>query len=252
MPDTVSEAPSTLEVVWISWTAMRVAKRVESETKVAAALTVSAGPSVSLDGYMAGPRQDQANPIGVGGSRLHVWIFATRSGREMMGQSGGSGGVDDEYFKQGLTDMGATIMGRNMFGPIRGPWEGTDWRGWWGEEPPFHSHVFVLTHFERADLEMGDTVFHFVTDGVESALRQARARAGDLEVGVSGGAQTLRQFLDARLIDQLHVAVVPVTLREGARLFDRVGEWPEGYECGRVVHGEGATHYELVRSGSSF
>jgi len=196
---------------------------------------------------MAGPNQDRDNPLGIGGRQLHEWIFATKSGREMIGQSGGAEGVDDRYRRRAFGAEGATVMGRNMFGPIRGPWGESDWRGWWGDEPPFHHHVFVLTHFDRADLMMGDTVFHFVTDGAEATLRRAAEVAGELDVSVGGGAKTLRQFLDARSIDQLDLAVVPVNLGSGARLINKVGEWPEGYECRRVVVGEGATHYELFR-----
>jgi dihydrofolate reductase len=207
--------------------------------------------SVSLDGYMAGVNQDEKNPLGVDGTRLHEWIFATKSGRQMIGQDGGSEGVDDEYFNGGSNEVGATIMGRNMFGPVRGPWEGSNWRGWWGESPPFHHPVFVLTHHQRPDLSMDDTTFHFVTDGVESALSLARNVARDRYVALGGGAATVRQFLQAQLIDELNLAVVPVRLEAGERLIEAVGQWPLGYECRDVVPGEGATHYQLIRSGSA-
>jgi dihydrofolate reductase len=211
---------------------------------------VSVGPlSVSLDGYAAGPDQDENNPLGVGGARLHEWIFATRSGRQMIGQSGGEEGVDDDFFKRGAEGVGATIMGRNMFGPVRGPWEETDWRGWWGEEPPFHHPVFVLTHYERADLVMGDTTFHFVTDGAAPALSRALEVAGNQDVHVGGGVATVRDYLRTQLIDELHLAVVSIRLGAGERLVETVGQWPQGYECRAIVPGEGATHYELVRSG---
>ncbi|MFY9782438.1 MAG: dihydrofolate reductase family protein [Acidimicrobiales bacterium] len=207
--------------------------------------------SVSLDGFGAGPRQDESNPIGVGGSALHRWIFATKTGRSMVGQSGGAEGVDDAFFKANLEGEGATIMGRNMFGPIRGPWTDGDWQGWWGEDPPFHQPVFVLTHYERRDLILNDTTFHFVTDGIDVALALAFDAAKGGDVGVAGGVSTIRQILDARLIDELVIAVVPIHLGSGERLFETVGEWPPGYECLAVSEGEGATHYELVRVGDA-
>jgi len=213
---------------------------------------VSAGTlSMSLDGYVAGPEQDEHHPLGVGGTRLHEWIFATRSGRQMIGQSGGSEGVDDGFFKMGAVGVGATIMGRNMFGPVRGPWEGSDWRGWWGDDPPFHHPVFVLTHYQRPDLIMGDTTFHFVTGGLEIALSRAFDVAQDRDVHVSGGAATVRQFLSAQLVDELRLSVVALRLGAGERLLEVVGQWPPGYECRAVAPGDGATHYELVRAGSS-
>jgi dihydrofolate reductase len=206
------------------------------------------GLSVSLDGYVAGPLQDESNPLGVGGTKLHEWIFATKSGREMIGQAGGSEGVDDGYFRPGSDGVGATIMGRNMFGPIRGSWVGSDWRGWWGESPPFHHAVFVLTHFARAPLTLDDTTFYFVTEGIDVAVSRAREAAGNGDVNLGGGAQTIREFLDVGLVDELNLAVVPISLGSGERLIEMVGEWPRGYECRSVVEGEGATHYQLVRS----
>jgi len=197
---------------------------------------------------MAGPDQDEANPLGVGARQLHEWIFATTSGREMIGENGGSDGVDDEVFKVSREDAGATIMGRNMFGPVRGPWSESAWRGWWGDDPPFHHPVFVLTHYERSDLVLGDTTFHFVTDAIESVVSKAREVAQDRKVQVGGGVATLRAFLDAQLIDELRVSVVPIYLGSGERLFEVVGEWPEGYEVRDVVAGEGATHYTLGRT----
>jgi dihydrofolate reductase len=212
---------------------------------------VNAGSvSISLDGYMAGPDQDLANPLGVGGMRLHEWIFATASGRQMIGQEGGTQGIDDDKFGRSFDGVGATIMGRNMFGPVRGPWQGDEWRGWWGENPPFGHPVFVLTHFPRADLAVGDTTFVFVTDGVESALDRAREAASGADVHVGGGAATLRAFLARQLIDDLHVAVVPITLGVGEKLVEAAGIWPEGYKCVSEVTGEGATHYELLRTNS--
>jgi dihydrofolate reductase len=196
---------------------------------------------------MAGPNQDEANPLGVGGQQLHEWVFATKSGRAMIGESGGSEGVDDEKFKESRND-GATIVGRNMFGPVRGPWGDPAWNGWWGDDPPFHHPVFVFTHFERPDLTLGDTTFHFVSDSIGAVVTAAREAARDRDVLVGGGVATLRAFLDAKLIDELRLAVVPIYMGEGERLFEMGGEWPDGYEVRDVVAGEGATHYTLERT----
>ncbi len=204
--------------------------------------------SVSLDGYVAGPLQDEANPLGVGGTQLHEWIFATKSGREMIGQQGGSEGIDNDVFNDGFEEVGATIMGRNMFGPVRGPWLDSDWHGWWGESPPFHHAVFVLTHFERPAFTLDDTTFYFVTEGIDVALARAREAAGDEDIRLGGGAETVREFLAARLLDSVRLAVVPVKLGSGERLIEKVGEWPSGYECSSITEGEGATHYVLDRS----
>jgi dihydrofolate reductase len=204
--------------------------------------------SVSEDGFGAGLHQDVEHPLGVGGEVLHEWIFATKSGRSMIGLSGGSEGIDDDVFRANLEGSGPVIMGRHMFGPIRGPWGSSDWRGWWGEEPPFHRPVFVLTHYERRDLVMGDTTFHFVTGGPIEALRLAHEVAGGDDVRVGGGVATIRQLLDARLIDSLKLALVPVRLGTGERLFDEMGTWPKGYEMRAEITGEGAKHIELVRS----
>lgn len=209
---------------------------------------ITASPSISIDGYMAGLDQDEANPLGVGGRQLHEWIFATKSGRAMIGESGGSEGVDDGVFSASLKGAGATIMGRNMFGPVRGPWSNEDWRGWWGDDSPFHHPVFVLTHFERPDLVLGDTTFHFVNGGIESVVSMARDAAPDLDIHVGGGAATLQAFLNAQLVDELNVSVAPVYLGAGERVFEVAGEWPEGYEVQDVLAGEGATHYTLVRT----
>ena len=154
--------------------------------------------SISLDGFAAGLSQDLANPLGVGGTQLHKWIFATRSGNEMIGEAGGDEGLDNEFFSNRASGVGATIMGRNMFGPVRGPWSGNEWTGWWGEDPPFHHPVFVLTHHPRPPLEMqGGTTFHFVEGGIHAALDAARKAAGDRDVLVGGGAATIRQYLAA-------------------------------------------------------
>jgi dihydrofolate reductase len=206
--------------------------------------------AMSLDGYVAGRDQSLEHPLGVGGERLHEWIFETRTGREMIGESGGTTGVDDRFTARGFEGIGATIMGRNMFGPIRGPWdtpEGKAWRGWWGENPVYHHPVFVLTHHAHDPIEMeGGTTFHFVTDGIESALAQATRAAGDDDIRLGGGAATVREYLRARLVDDLHVPVVPVLLGAGERLFDELGDAVERYECVGVTPGEGVTHVRLA------
>ncbi len=202
--------------------------------------------SVSIDGYVAGPGQDLENPLGVGAGALHEWIFATRTGREMIGQPGGSEGVDDDLFKQGFDGIGATIMGRNMFGPVRGPWGESDWRGWWGDDPPFHHPVFVLTHHPHPPISMaGGTTFHFVTDGIDAALALAVDAAQGADIRLGGGASTIQQFLRAGLIDSMHIAVAPVLLGGGERLFP---EEPIAYECEQTIASERVTHYVFVRS----
>jgi dihydrofolate reductase len=207
--------------------------------------------AMSLDGYMAGPQQTLDTPLGEGGERLHEWMFVTSRGREMIGQSGGTTGIDDAVVVRSFARMGATIMGRNMFGPVRGPWApvaGEEWRGWWGEDPPYHHPVFVLTHHAHEPIEMqGGTTFHFVTDGIESALEQARDAAGDDDVRLSGGAETIREYLRAGLVDELNIAVVPVLLGAGERIFDDLGDAVDRYACVEATAGEGATHYRLRR-----
>src|ERR1700716_2945756 len=179
--------------------------------------------AISLDGFAAGPNQDLDNPLGVGGSRLHEWVFATRTGRRMLGEEGGDEGLDDKFLVEGDIGIGATIMGRNMFGHIRGPWKDEQWTGWWGDNPPYHHPVFVLTHHPRPSIEMqGGTIFHFVTDGIEIALERALDAAKGQDVRLGGGASTIQQYLRAQLIDEMHVAVVPVLLGGGERLFDHV------------------------------
>lgn len=206
------------------------------------------GFSVSLDGFGAGPDQSEAEPLGVGGRALHEWIFATRTGRAMIGREGGSTGIDDAHFRGGAEAIGATVMGRNMFGPERGPWSADPWRGWWGDEPPFGHPVLVLTHHERDTLVLGATRFHFATDGLEEALARARALANGLDVAVGGGVATLREAFARRLLDEVRLAVVPVELGRGERLLDAPGEWPAGYREVERVEGEGATHVRLVRA----
>jgi dihydrofolate reductase len=223
---------------WISW---------DEKAEVTVMKVCVDSFSISEDGFGAGPGQGAEHPLGVGGRALHDWIFATKSGRSMIGESGGTEGVDDAHFRQNLEGIGPVIMGRNMFGPVRGSWEDSEWRGWWGEEPPFHSPVFVLTHFERPDLVMGETTFHFVTGGMDDALRRARDAAGDGNVHIGGGVSTIRQLLDARLLDELHLDLVPIRLGSGERLLEAAGVWPAGYEVREEVKGEGATHVTLVR-----
>jgi dihydrofolate reductase len=206
---------------------------------------------MSLDGYVAGPDQSLEEPLGVGGERLHDWAIATRTGREMiLGASGGTEGIDDGFMVRGFEGIGATVMGRNMFGPVRGEWApvaGEEWRGWWGPDPVYHHPVFVLTHHAHDPIEMeGGTTFHFVTDGIESALDQARAAAGAKDVRLGGGAETVRQYLRAGLIDDLHVAIAPILLGAGESLFADLGDAAAGYECVEVNAGEGATHVRLT------
>jgi dihydrofolate reductase len=172
--------------------------------------------SLSLDGFGAGVAQDVEHPLGVGGEEMFGWFFHTRTWREMQGQAGGESGADDDFARRSFENIGANILGRNMFGPVRGPWPDDSWKGWWGEEPPYHTPVFVLTHYERAPLAMqGGTTFHFVTGGIEDALRQAKAAAGDKDVRIGGGVATVRQYLQTALIDELHLAISPVLLGRG-------------------------------------
>jgi dihydrofolate reductase len=203
---------------------------------------------VSVDGYMAGPDQDLEHPLGVGGEPLHKWIFATRTGAAMIGESGGETGVDDDHLAAGFEGIGSWILGRNMFGPVRGEWPDESWKGWWGNEPPYHCDVFVLTHHPRSPVEMdGGTTFHFVTKGIDVARERAIATAGDLDVRVGGGAATLQAYLEAGLLDSLHVALVPVLLGAGERLFDHVDDLAERYECVEHIGTAAVTHLHLAR-----
>ncbi len=204
--------------------------------------------TVSLDGYVAGPEQSLQHPLGIGGERLHDWAFATRTFRAVHGMEGGHTEIDDRFAAAGETGVGATIMGRNMFGPIRGPWGTEPWNGWWGAEPPFHHPVFVLTHHPRPAVAMaGGTTFYFVTDGIESALARAREAAGSSDVRVGGGAATVQQYLRAGLVDEIHFAIAPIILGGGARLFDDLGTLP-GYRCVALDASPAALHVRLVRS----
>ena len=206
--------------------------------------------SISLDGYAAGPHQDLDNPLGVGGTQLHDWLFATRSGSQMIGREGGSEGLDDDFFSERESGVGATIMGRKMFGPIRGPWGESDWTGWWGEDPPFHHPVFVLTHHPHPPIEMhGGTTFYFVDGGIEAARSAAFEAAGDRDVLVGGGAATIRECLRASLMDEMHLAIVPVLLGSGERLFEDLGLSTDDYQCVEHVCSPAVTHVRILRTG---
>ena len=202
--------------------------------------------AVSIDGYGAGLNQDRENPIGVGGLALMEWLFHTRTWHRMQGKEGGETGVDDAIAADGLARIGAWILGRNMFGPIRGPWPDTSWKGWWGDEPPYHTPVFVLTHHARPPLKMaGGTEFRFVTEGIEAALQRARDAAGERDIRLGGGVSTIRQYLRAALIDELHLAVRPVLLGHGEALWAGLDLPALGYDCVQQRAGERATHVYL-------
>jgi dihydrofolate reductase len=206
------------------------------------------GFAISIDGYGAGPNQDLENPIGVGGLELMEWFFHTKVWRKMHGLDGGESGIDNGLAESGFAGIGAWILGRNMFGPVRGPWPDESWKGWWGDEPPYHVPVFVLTQHARAPLTMaGGTEFHFVTEGIHAALEQASAAAGDRDVRLGGGVSTVRQYLRAGLIDELHLAIRPVLLGSGEQLFNGIDLRAAGYYCTQSIAGERATHVLLRR-----
>ena len=187
--------------------------------------------------------------MGVGGELLHGWVFETAYGRAMIGQDGGTTGVDDAWLRRGDVGVGATVMGRNMFGPVRGPWPADDdWRGWWGEEPPYHHPVFVLTHHPREPLEMVGTTFHFVTDGLDAALARAADAAAGADVRLGGGVSVVREGLERGLVDELHVALLPASLAEGERLVEGTGTWPPGYALVESQAGERAQHLRFTRT----
>ncbi len=201
---------------------------------------------VSLDGFGAGPNQDLEHPLGVGGEEIMDWFFHTRLWQRTFGGGEGETGVDDEMAERGFEGIGAWILGRNMFGPVRGPWPDEQWKGWWGEEPPYHTPVFVLTHHAREPIRMkGGTEFHFVTDGIHAALERATAAARGLDVRLGGGVSTVRQYLSARLIDELHLVVRPVLLGSGESLLHGLDARALGYACERQLAGERATHVFL-------
>lgn len=208
--------------------------------------------AVSIDGYGAGPDQDLEHPLGVRGPELMEWFFSTRVWRAMHGLEEGETGVDNRMAQQGMEGIGAWILGRNMFGPVRGPWLDESWKGWWGDEPPYHTPVFVLTHHARAPIPMaGGTEFRFVTGGIHAAWEQAAAAAGDRDVRLGGGVATIRQYLRAGLIDELVLAVRPIVLGSGENLFAGLDLRALGYESAKSVAGERATHVFLRRAGSS-
>jgi dihydrofolate reductase len=204
--------------------------------------------AMSLDGYAAGPRQSSNAPLGVGGEQLHEWVFETIFGRRMLGQEGGDDGLDNQFLMRGDEGVGATIMGRNMFGPIRGEWGSEEWRGWWGDDPPYHHPVFVLTHHPHAPIPMrGGTTFNFVTDGIEAALRQAFEAANGQDVRLAGGPATIQQYLRAGLVNEMHVAIVPVLLGSGERLFDNLQGRAARYTCVGFVSSPAVAHVRIER-----
>jgi dihydrofolate reductase len=204
--------------------------------------------SVSLDGYAAGPDQSLDNPLGVDGIQLHNWAFGTRTFHKVFGEDGGDEGVDDRFAAAGEVGLGATIMGRNMFGPIRGEWTDDEWKGWWGDDPPYRHPTFVLTHFPREPITMaGGTVFHFVTDGIETALERAYEAADGQDVRLAGGASAIQQYLRAGLVDEMHLAYAPLLLGSGERLFDDLQDVPTGYEIAEFVGTPAALHVRFVR-----
>lgn len=205
--------------------------------------------TLSVDGYGAGPRQDRDSPLGVGGEELHNWIIPTRSFKSMFGGQEGTTGVDDDYARRGTENIGAWILGRNMFGPIRGAWPDDAWKGWWGDNPPYHVPVFILTHHPRKLIEMeGGTTFHFVTEGIEDALRRAKEAAGPKDVRLGGGVETIRQYLRARLVDEMHLAASPVVLGSGEPLLAGLDLLALGYQVEEHTTSEAAMHVVLKRT----
>lgn len=207
--------------------------------------------TISLDGYGAGPNQDINNPLGIGGTGLHQWIVPTRTfQRALFGKDAGATGIDDDFAARGFENIGAWILGRNMFSPMRGPWPDLNWKGWWGDNPPYHVPVFILTHHARPSIEMdGGTTFHFVTGGIHEALDRARDAANGKDVRIGGGANTIQQYLRAGLVDELHIAISPVLLGSGERLFKDVDLPALGYACEEFVASEKATHVVLRQQG---
>jgi dihydrofolate reductase len=205
--------------------------------------------TISLDGFAAGPRQGPDSPLGEGGLQLHEWIFQTRSFQDLRGQSGGEIGVNNDFFRARTAGAGATIMGRNMFGPVRGPWPDESWRGWWGEDPPFGHDVFVLTRHPRADLAMRNgTTFHFTGAAPRDVLGMAMRAAGGQDVVLGGGPATIRQFLAAGLVDEMHLAIAPVVLGAGERLFGSPPGGISGYSCSGLTCSAGIAHARLTRA----
>ena len=207
-----------------------------------------AGFGVSLDGFGAGPAQSLDHPLGLQGHEVFQWFFPTRTFREMQGAEGGETGIDDQFARRAMEGFGAFILGRNMFGPIRGEWPDDQWKGWWGDDPPYHAPTFVLTHYARAPIEMqGGTTFHFVTDGIEAALQKARDAAGPKDVKIGGGVDTVKQYVRAGYVDEIHLAVVPVALGQGESLFSGIDLRALGYRTVEHVPTERATHIVLAK-----
>jgi len=204
--------------------------------------------TVSLDGYGAGPNQDMENPLGIGGMALHSWLYPTRTFQKMFGKEEGITGIDDDFAARGTTNLGAWILGRNMFGPIRGPWTDESWKGWWGPNPPYHVPVFVLTRHPRPPITMeGGTTFHFVTNGSEAALQAARKAAGDKDIRIGGGVATVREYLKAGLIDEMHLVISPVLLGAGEHLLSGLDLPNLGYQVTEHVPSASATHIMLTK-----
>jgi dihydrofolate reductase len=206
------------------------------------------GFAISLDGYGAGPNQNLDNPLGDGGGALHEWAFATRTFRRMFGREGGSTDTDDDFAARGFDNIGAWIMGRNMFGPIRGAWPDDTWKGWWGDNPPYHTPVFVLTHHPRTSISMsGGTTFHFVTDGIHAAMKCAVEAANGRDIRLGGGVATIRQYLGAGLIDEMHLAISPILLGSGEHLLAGIDAPKLGYQCTEHIPTASATHVVLTK-----
>jgi dihydrofolate reductase len=204
--------------------------------------------AISLDGYGAGPNQDRNEPLGVGGEALHDWFVATRTFQKQAGNDGGTTGTDDDFAARGFKNVGAWILGRNMFGPFRGPWADESWKGWWGSNPPYHGPVFVLTNYDRASIPMdGGTTFHFVTDGIHAALQRATEAANGEDIQLMGGASTIRQYLSAGLIDEMHFAISPILLGSGEHLLGGIDVPKLGYRCTEHVTTANATHVVLTK-----
>ena len=204
--------------------------------------------AISLDGFSAGPDQSLEHPLGVNGKDLMAWFFETKTFNDQHGGEGGETGIDDDFARKSMIGKGAWILGRNMFGPIRGPWPNDDWKGWWGDEPPYHVPTFVLTHHAREPIDMkGGTRFHFITDGIHSALEQAKTAAGDLDVRIGGGPATIRQYLKERLIDELHLVMRPMFMGRGEKLFEGLDMRELGYVCEKTIPGERCTHLLITR-----
>lgn len=204
--------------------------------------------AISLDGYGASPNQDLDNPLGVDGEALHDWIVHTRTFQQMQGEDGGVSGVDDDFTARGFANIGAWILGRNMFGPVRGSWPDSTWKGWWGDNPPYHTPVFVLTHHPRPSITMdGGTTFHFVTEGIHAALQRATDAANGQDIRLGGGVATIRQYLQARLVDEMHIAISPILLGSGEHLLAGIDTPALGYHCTEHVTTADATHFVLTK-----